>query len=191
MGPGGRNGVAPRPVPLAEAVDAKMSGDAVKEWARRARPGEVLVYYSGAFLVKAMPAVRAADALIAAGEVIPIQKKLGPGRYDYSIQKRRNAERQLSAGALGGSATARRVGVAVDGEELERLMAVLRRLANFRLPCPVNAELARLAQLKDAEAARYRLKLAEEQGLIRVRVPTPGAQRVVTIIASGRSTARC
>lgn len=161
------------------------TAQAVEEWASRARPGETFVYHSGAFLVQSLPAVTAARSLVDKGEAIFFQRKLGPGQYDYCIQKRANAERQLSAGQLAG----RQVGTPVDAEDYERLMAVLRRLANFRMPCPPNAELAQLAKLRDARGVRYRLQQLESGGLIRITTPTD-CRRVITILASGKSTAR-
>lgn len=160
------------------------SAEAVEEWARRARPGDTFVYHSGGFLVKSLPAVTAARSLVDRGEALFFQRKLGPGQYDYCIQKRANAERQLSAGQLAG----RQVGTAIDQEEYDQLMAVLRRLANFKLPCPTNRELAEMAELKDAESVRYRLTQLSIAGVIGVRTP-PQGPRVITITASGRSTA--
>lgn len=170
---------------IAAAMKAFSGAEAVEEWARKARPGETLVYHSGAFLVKSLAAVRAADALIERGEAIPVQVRIGPGQFDYCLQKRANAERQLSAGAING----RKVGSAIDAEEYEQLLAVLRRLANFKQACPSNKELARLAELKDAESVRYRLTQLSIAGVIAVRTPPQGV-RVVTIVASGRSTAK-
>jgi hypothetical protein len=46
-----------------------------------------------------------------------------------------------------------------------------------------------MAGLKDAESARYRLGLLAACGRINVRTPVQGP-RLVTIVASGRSTAR-
>lgn len=161
------------------------SAQAVEEWASSARPGEIFIYHSGDRLVQSLPAVTAARSLHDRGEVLLFQKKLGPGQYDYCIQKRANAERQLSAGQLAG----RPVGTAIDQEEYDQLIAVLRRLANFKLPCPTNRELAQLAELKDAESVRYRLTQLSIAGVIIIRTP-PQGPRVITIAASGRSTAQ-
>jgi len=167
---------------------AKASAEMIRLWGDTAQPGDEIVYHEGAFLVKQLPTVRAADALIAAGEALPIQQKLGPSLFQYRLQKRRNAERVLSAAKAGNRGAA--TGFTVDDEEVEQLMAVLRRLANFSKRCPPYRELAELAQLRGGpEAARYRMKLLVKAERIRVHTPDEGPL-VVTIVSSGRSTAK-
>ena len=161
------------------------SPEAIDQWFGRAQPGERLVYFTGLFLVPAMPVVARARALADAGEVLTLQQRRGDGRIDYVMQKRANVERKaLSRSAIEMKAP----GTAVD-DEVEQLMAVLRRLANLGHQCPSNAGLAQLAELKDAESARYRMSLLAIAGRITVATP-PQGPRIVTIVSSGRSTAR-
>jgi hypothetical protein len=162
-----------------------ITADAVNGWAAEAKPGETFIYHSGAFLVQSLASVAAARALVARGEALFIQRRTGPGQFDYMIQKRRNAEgRPISCASV----EERAPGTTVD-EEVEQLMAVLRRLASFGKPCPTNRQLAELAMLKDAESARYRLTQLSIAGRIKVEMPPQGV-RVITIVSSGRSTAR-
>jgi hypothetical protein len=167
------------------AVTTAVTAEAAIEWARHARPGEKFVYFTGPALLQALPVVAAARALHEAGEVIFVQERRSPGVRDYVMLKRRNVEppRPLSRAGV----EERAPGTKVD-DDLEDLMAVLRRLAARGLVCPSNARLADMAGLKDAESARYRLGILQQAGRIAVRTPPVGA-RIVTIVATGLSTA--
>lgn len=158
----------------------------VTDWFRRALPGEALAYFTGRYLVKDDPRVKAADRLIAAGLVLAVQQKLGAGVYEYRIVKRRNAE----PAPLSRAGVEEKAPKTHTDDESEQLIAVLRLLANRGQMCPTNAALADLACLKDAESARYRLNQLSIAGRISVVTP-PQGPRVVTIVSSGRSTARC
>lgn len=72
-----------------------------------------------------------------------------------------------------------------------RIFLTLVRAANLGVPCPSNAELARAAGLRDADAARYVLydKLAKT-GRVEI-LPTAGTRggRVIKITETGRRTA--
>jgi hypothetical protein len=165
-----------------EAVTAiAVSAEAALEWARHARPGEKFVYFTGPALIQALPVVAAARRLHDLGEVIFVQERRGPGTRDYVMLKRRNAEPQRPSSR--GEAFERAPGCKVD-DELEDLMAVLRRLAARALECPSNKQLADMAGLKDSESARYRLGLLAQAGRIEVRTRAEGA-RIVTIVSTG------
>lgn len=174
----------------ASAVDGAAIGvtpAAIAEWVARARPGERFVYFTGSFLLQTMPAVVAARRLADRGEVLTLQQRRPDARIDYFMQKRANVERRaLSSSAVEGPS---RTAVGRADEESELLMAVLRRLANLGQACPTNRQLAEAAELKDAESARYRMSLLSIAGRIRVETP-PQGPRVITIVSSGRSTAR-
>lgn len=157
--------------------------EAAFEWASKARPGERFVYFTGSALSQSLPVVAAARKLEAAGEVLFLQERKAPGVRDYIMQKRRNVEPPVLSRA---GIEERAPGTRVD-DDLEDLMAVLRRLANLGLECPSNAKLAEMAGLKDAESARYRLGLLGTCGRVNVKTLVQG-QRIVTIVASGRST---
>jgi hypothetical protein len=101
-------------------------------------PGERFVYFTGPVLIQSLPVVAAARKLHDAGEVMFVQERTGPGVRDYIMLKRRNAEPPAAEPRRGRGA---RAGHRVD-EELEDLMAVLRRLAALGAECPTNAKLA-------------------------------------------------
>ncbi len=169
----------------ANSATYAVTPQAALEWARHARPGEKFIYFTGPALIQALPVVDTARKLHEAGEVIFVQERAGPGIRHYLMLKRRNAEpKVLSRAAIDTPVPGTRV-----DEDLEDLMAVLRRLANLGLECPTNSKLADMAGLKDAESARYRLGLLAACGRINVTTPVQGP-RIVTIVASGRSTAR-
>lgn len=187
----GAEGAESRVAPTTSAAPAQ----AVEHWAKAARPGERFVYFTGPALVRSLPVVDAVERLKMLGEVLTVQQRRGPHLFDYLVIKRRNVEPPpLSAAAVGarGSSVSRPghpTGASQSlSDDLEDLMAVLRRHANLGRECPSNAELARLAGLKDAESARYRLAQLATCGRIAVRTP-PQGPRVVTIVSSGRSTA--
>jgi hypothetical protein len=74
----------------------------------------------------------------------------------------------------------------VDG----RIFIALVRAANLGLPCPSNAELAVMAGLRDADAARYVLRKLQQAARIDVVLSGPGRSfRRVRIIETGRMTA--
>lgn len=156
--------------------------ESVDRWFLTADPGAQVVYYSGAFLPRHDPAVRAARRLIDMGLVLPFQVRRGPALFDYCLTRRRNADAPVSRGRV----QVERQGVE---DEARQLLAVLRRLANMGQPCPTNSVLADKAQLKDADAVRYRLKQLETAGDIRVTWSSDSI-RVVRICASGRCTSR-
>jgi hypothetical protein len=172
-------------VPFA-AIERVDSPRALAEWLKRAAPGQKCCYFTGAALP---PAWREATApAIAGGAVLPFQQRRADRRLDYCLVKRRNAG---SAGPPAARGAVRRSnghsGARTVDEEAEWLMAVLRRLAAEGRACPDNAALAELAVLKDAEAVRYRLRLLADGG--RIKVGEVNGRRVITIIATGWSTA--
>lgn len=171
-------------IPPTPSAETAVSAAALAEWVRRAEPGQRLVYFTGSALIQSLDVVKEARRLEAVGAVLLTQQRRVDRLFDYQVTRRRNADRPIPA--RGGIRQGGRPTALVD-EESERLLAVLRRLASFARPCPTNAELAKLAALKDGEAVRYRLGLLEKGGRIRIGGPAEGP-RVVTIVASGRST---
>lgn len=194
------NGRRPAPPPQ-DANQHAASAERITQWAAAAAPGDRATYFTGHFLPLRHPAVDAARALHARGEVLFTQSRRADGRFDYHVTKRKNAEAGCLSAAAFQSNRAAGGKLGVHGgatganrepsmaEELDSLMAVLRRLANFAKPCPTNAALADMAYLKDAESARYRLGLLQQAGRIDIR-RLADDRRVVTIVSSGRSTAR-
>lgn len=178
---------SPEPAPLT------LSADDLRAWLVAAQPGERFVYFTGLFLVPKMPVVREAARLREAGAIITAQQRREDRRFDYLAIKRRHADgspanqpRSLSRAAVG-AGTGRGGEKGQASEESDCLMAILRRLASRGEICPTNARLAEMALLKDAESVRYRLGLLQQCGRIDVAT-TPAGIRVVTIVASGRST---
>lgn len=156
-------------------------------WAQRARPGEDVAYFTGDRPSEALRLT--ARDLHAQGLVAVTTKRAGAGfRY---IAQRLEAPRpsQLRARARfnPGQFTRR-----ADGGKCTT-RAVLRLLTRAAIrgdACPTNAELARALGLKDAVAASYRVRRLVREGKIRVEEPSPTERRVVTIVATGKSTVR-
>jgi hypothetical protein len=156
-----------------------VTAEAVNEWSRIARPGDVLVYFTGCGLLKSLPAVQAADKLHAKGEVSFFQQKRGPALFDYCMQKRARPQRTLSRAGIESTMS----------EDLTVLLGVLKRLARTGQPCPSNAALAEECGFKDAESVRYRLALLVVRSAIDIATPLQGP-RVITIHSTGLSTGR-
>lgn len=83
---------------------------------------------------------------------------------------------------------------AIDEAEREtpdgKIYLALRRAANLGLPCPSNAQLAELAGLRDADAARYVLRKLQQAAKIDVKLSGRGRSfRRVRIVETGRMTA--
>lgn len=76
-----------------------------------------------------------------------------------------------------------------DDHPAQKMLRALRRAANFKRPCPSNAELARECGLPDAAAASYRVRQLRDLGFIVVSEQGPGLPRVVKIVSSGNVTA--
>src|SRR3546814_17692000 len=70
------------------------------------------------------------------------------------------------------------------------MLSSRRRAANRGQVCPTNTELARQLALKNGEAARYEFNQLVAGGHIRVANFGPLMRRVVTIVASGKTTAK-
>lgn len=175
-----------------------LTADDLRAWLDAAAPGERFVYFTGLFLVPKMPVVREAARLREAGAIITAQQRREDRRFDYLAIKRRHADGSLrgspihaNRGSLSrasvGGASGRGGEKGQASEESDCLMAILRRLASRGEICPTNARLAEMALLKDAESVRYRMGLLQQCGRIDVATNAAGV-RVVTIVASGRST---
>ncbi|MBM3927377.1 MAG: hypothetical protein FJ335_02815 [Sphingomonadales bacterium] len=70
-----------------------------------------------------------------------------------------------------------------------RILRALTDAARGGRPCPSNLALARRAGLQGRICASYRVRKLVRAGLITVEMTGPEQQRVVTIVASGLSTA--
>lgn len=156
-------------------------------WAQRARPGEDVAYFTGDRPSEALRSV--VRDLSAQGLVVPTTKRAGAGfrfiaqRLEAPRPSQLRARARVNPGQFRQSSDhAKRVGGAV--------LRLLSRAANRGQACPTNAELARALGLKDAVAASYRVRCLVRAGKIRVEEPSPTERRVVTIVATGKSTVR-
>lgn len=143
-------------------------------WVERAPVGARIVYAHGSVPPRGEPAWALAGALETAGRVTLTAARDG-GVTEWIATK-------LAAGP--GAAAA----APIEDAAAERVLARLRRAANLEQVCPTNAELAEACGLKDADAASYRIRKLIRERRIRVEDQGPRARRIVTIVATGRST---
>jgi hypothetical protein len=160
-----------------------MGGDDLRDWAREASPGTSLCLgVASSVPASTQPALR---SLSDAGVIDVARRRVGPERYSFVVQRRsaRYIDRQPAMPRRGGMRV-RRAGT-VERRILKLLLIAVAR----DLPCPTNATIAKLVGLRDELAASYRLRKLQERGLIRIAVPAdPRLHRVVTIVASGKTT---
>ncbi|WP_408585944.1 hypothetical protein [Novosphingobium sp.] len=157
----------------------------LEEWFARAKAGDKAIYARGAMLDPRHDVPRLVRDWQATGEVNPCQGRDESGSgFVYWVQRCRPVMRDGDAGG--------RVAVGDDFRETAdgKIFLTLVRAANLGMPCPSNAQLAEVAGLRDADAARYRLKLLAEAGRIEVKLSGAGRNfRRVRIVESGRWTA--
>lgn len=157
-------------------------------WAERARPGENVAYFTGTRPGDAVRAV--ASALHSQGLVTMTTKRATDGATRHILQ-RLAAPRPSKLRALA-RINPGRFQSRADGAKCttKAVLRLLTRAANRGQACPTNAELARALGLKDAVAASYRVRRLVRENKIRVEEPGPTERRVVTIVATGKSTVR-
>lgn len=171
--------------PLGFAITA---GD-WEAWLKAAKPGEAIVYAHGLVLPQGSAAVIAAREA-AAGNMVHLTRRARDGRpgeraFEW-IATKKGAESILGKAAAPAPAAP---AVADDGEGPEAaVLRVLTRAANFAMPGPTHAEIARAVGLKDHEAARYLVRKLISAGSIRVEDRGPRARRIYTIVATGKRT---
>lgn len=160
-----------------------MGGEDLRDWARDASPGASLCLgVAAAVPPTTQPVLR---SLSDAGLIDVARRKVGPEKYSFIVQRRsrRFVERTPMPVQRGGQRTRR------AGTIERRILKLLLLAVSRELPCPTNAAIANLVGLRDELAASYRIRKLQERGLIRVTVPAdPRQHRVVTIVASGKST---
>jgi hypothetical protein len=150
-------------------------------WLTSADAGDERVYATGAVLDQQRDVAVYARDLTAQGEIRTHQRKVG-GVWEYFAVRRNPARAQGSTG--------RKSADPEPETPAGRMLAILRRCVVHQLPARTNAELAREIGLKDAEAARYVFNQLIAGGLIMARNIGPKQRRVVTIVATGKSTVR-
>jgi hypothetical protein len=162
-----------------------MTGDAVKDWVLGAKAGDTLVYAKAQSLhsLRHSTGIKAINEMFDAGLITLTSRKLSPGFYSYIAQRLKTPSRPAPSARL-----AQRV-VDPDSDDLASLMQILRRFAARHRPCPTNRELGQMIGGLNPDQAAYLLRKAQSRGRIRIDATNYG-QRVVTITASGKRTAR-
>lgn len=151
-----------------------------RAWLADATPGQDIVYATGPVLDQKRDVVLLAGQYIAAGLIRTHRRKV-EGRWEYfAVRRDSRVDGPTMAAPPAGQ---------IEGLR-GQMLALLRRAANLAQACPTNAELARQLNLKNGEAARYEFNQLVAGGHIRVKNYGPRMRRVVTIVASGKTTAK-
>lgn len=152
-------------------------------WIDAARPGEWTVFAEGASIPRALPVWPHSVALVGDG-LITVTHRPVDGRtwWEFVATRRSNAPVEAQPAAVVASSD--------DDDPAERVFRLLKRYANFGRACPSNAELARSATLENAAAASWCVRKLRDLGRIRIDDMGPMKPRVVTIVATGKSTLR-
>jgi len=161
----------------------------LEEWFAGAAAGQQAIYGTGPSGIPSHPVQQLVNEWARTGEIVKLPNvRLGPGMWRYALQRARPQSR--AAADERGRKTRVSVDEAWRETEAGRIYMALVRAANLGLPCPTNAQLAEAAHLRDADAARYRVKLLGEEGLIELAHSGAGrCFRRVKIVETGRWTA--
>ncbi|CAN5337825.1 hypothetical protein BH10PSE12_BH10PSE12_02970 [soil metagenome] len=150
-------------------------------WLVAADAGQEIVYAGGPAMPHGMAVVAAVTEATKAGDVRAHTRRV-EGRIEYfAVRRRPEVMARTGRGARDAIAAH-----SVAGQIFAHLIAA----AAAERPCPTNPELARTLGLKDAEAARYGFNQLVAGGRIMVANNGPRMRRIVTIVASGQTTAR-
>ncbi len=155
----------------------------VNGWLATAKPGERLIYAKGPRLLR----TAGVEAISRAGDEQRVRLNFTRGIDGVGHYLATMLPPAMRADAPRTAAIPRPE--EPERDEEQRVLAVLRRHANMGKPCPTNVEIARQAQLKNADRAAYLLRLLISAQHIRVEAATDG-QRIITIVGSGKRTAR-
>lgn len=165
-------------------------------WFKAAQPGSNVQFAAGPEVDPAEPVAQLVQEWIASGAVTQHLSGRDANGALRHVVKRAFPPSVGSTGLMPTSSSCRRSPeekAFLDTPE-GRVFRLIEEAALDGLPCPANAVLADLAELRDADAASYRIKRLVAWGRIRVEAPNPPhdrrAGRVVTIVESGLSTAR-
>lgn len=160
----------------------------LEEWFAGAAAGAMAIYATGPSGAPGNPVQKLVNDWERTGEIIKLPNvRLGPNLWRYSLKRARPSCR-----AAPDEKQRSRVTVGAEWRETEkgRVFMCLVRAANAGLPCPTNAGLAETAGLRDADAARYQIRLLRDER--RIEVVLNGAGRCfrrVRIVETGRWTA--
>lgn len=165
-----------------------MPDQVIRSWVADAAPGSQIVYARGA----ALPSGAGVDlvrALAQAGTVAPVRRR-APHGFDFIAQRTRSPFALNAAIARISRGPVRRARKASTKTECRALYRLIKKAAAEGRPCPTNAELARSIGLKDADAARFRLRRIVAEGLVEFTDHGPNERRVARIIETGAVTPR-
>jgi hypothetical protein len=164
-----------------------MKPDQFDNWVKAARPGDDVVYATGARPAEGIGAY--VRSLHEKG-LVTMTAKRGDDGFRF-IAQRLSDPRPSQVRARKPVNRGRFALAANDGKMTTRaVLRLLAQAASKGLPCPTNAELAKRIGLKDAVAASYRVRRLVQSGAIVVEEPSPSERRVVTIVATGAQTRR-
>jgi hypothetical protein len=161
--------------------------DALNAWMRRAAAGEEFVYCEAPSPIRDETWLRAGE-LSRDGYVLTLSRRRAGGGYVYFARRT-------------GKAIARAIDpveAALAEAATDIIFRALKRAANFELPCPSDAELARRAGLTIRQQAQQRVRKLIDLGLVESTLAYEGGvpSRVVRICAgahagsaAGKSTA--
>lgn len=158
----------------------------LEDWFDSARAGERRIYARGPSLNPQHDVPQLVREWISTGEATALQGR-DPATRECIYFVTRCRPQPAEDGA--------RRRVSVDDEWREtpegKIYLALVRAANFGLECPTNGDLARVAGLRDADAARYVLyeKLVKTRRIEIMSTAGTRGQRVVRIMETGKLTA--
>jgi hypothetical protein len=166
-----------------------MGGEDLLNWAKDARIGDSIVYARSSAAGERLPSdvVNVVSSLAAHGALHPTQRRVGDG-WAFQAQRgsgkiSRVTVRRPSRGGTRGLPANR----ASERAVFKRIEAA----AKHGLPCPTNAELARLCGLSGAIAASYRVRRLVASGRISIIDKSPYGRRIATLLVgrhAGKST---
>jgi hypothetical protein len=151
-------------------------GEEFLAFARRAKPGEPMVYGRGE--APSREAVRAMQDLVEAGVLHPVRKREGDS-WLFLVQRGHGdlAGLRRSTGRRGAVRRRR-----MKKTSLTMVLDCLTRAARRSEPCPTNDELAARCGLSGKLAASYRVRRLVAAGKIALVDHSPYGRRVVTIL---------
>lgn len=161
----------------------------LEEWFAGAAAGAQAIYGQGPTGIPSHPVQKLVNEWAQTGEIVKLPNvRLGPNLFRYALVRARPQSRAAA------DQRGRKARVSADEEwretEAGKIYMTLVRAANLGLPCPTNAQLAEIAGMRDADAARYQVKLLAKEGRIQVLLSGAGRSfRRVRIMETGRWTA--
>lgn len=156
-----------------------VSVDDLDAFVRRATAEESFTYCEAPDLIRSPTSARVTE-LSTDGLVRPHRKRRAGGGWCFYVV--RTAKRGTSAQSP--------VEAALSDAATDIIFRELKRAANFDLPCPSDADLARKAGLTSRDQAQWRVRKLVHVQLVSSELAYEGGvpTRVVTIVATGKRT---